>query len=101
MGGAPQYLINKIQSNQLEACRITIGTKSKRWSSSQLLKEMGWLSIQQILKNETAKTTHKIINNQQPEHMAYKMNTKFKNPYHPNTRQNGLGKLGNKPTTYR
>ena len=60
---------------------------------------MGWLSIHQILKNETAKTTHKIINNQQPEHMAYKMNTKFKNPQHPNTRQNGQGKLGNKPTT--
>ena len=98
-GGAPQYLINRIQSTQLEACRTTIGHISKRWSTRKLLKEMGWLSIKQNLQNETAKTTHKIINNQEPEHMAFKMNMKFKNPNQPNTRMSGNGKLGNKPTS--
>ena len=97
--GAPQYLKNKVQSLQLEAARTAIGKKSYRWSTLQLLKSMNWLSIDKILERESAIFTHKILNTQVPEHMNYKMTTKYKIKGQDIrvTRNTGQGKLGPRP----
>ena len=72
---------------------MAIGKIATRWSTKKLLDKMGWLNISQILNRETAITTHKIINNRQPEHMSYKMLEKYKNKTPiTNTRTTGPGK---------
>ena len=48
--GAPNYLKDKVQKLQLDACRLTIGKKAEIWSKHKLLKEMDWMPIQEILK---------------------------------------------------
>jgi hypothetical protein len=40
-GSAPQYLIKKIQTLQLEACRTVNGKMSQRWTATRLLKSVG------------------------------------------------------------
>ena len=98
--GAPQYLKTKIQSLKLEACRTALGPKTKRWSTSRLLKEMNWLPISKILERENAVATHKIINNQTPQYMNYKMNEKYlpeNGPYQITTGRNGPSKIGTRP----
>lgn len=42
-GMAPNYLVAKLQSIQLEACRIINGRKSVGWSTTTLLKSVNWL----------------------------------------------------------
>ena len=94
--GAPLYLKKKIQSLQLEAARTTIGKKLTRWSTLQLLKEMNWIPVEKILQRESAISTHKILNTMNPEHMNYKMTTKYNNKGQDlrTTRTTGQGKLG-------
>ena len=58
---------------------------------------MGWMDINEILQRETALTTHGIINNRQPEHMAFKMVDKYNKNNNINTRTTGPGKLGSRP----
>ena len=76
--GAQKYLKEKIQTLQLEACRLTLGKISTRWSKTKLLKEMNWMSIDKILERESMITTHIILNTMNPEHLYYKMTTKYK-----------------------
>ena len=38
--GSQNYLKTKIQTIQLDACRLTLGNKSARWSRNKLLREM-------------------------------------------------------------
>ena len=95
--GAPHYLKDKIQKLQLDACRLTIGRKADRWSKKKLLQEMNWLPVNEILKKESILMTHKIMKTNNPEHMHYKMFTKYKNYLTKETRQTGMNNLGNLP----
>ena len=98
--GAPKYIKNIIQKIQLEACRTVFGFKSVRWSTSKLLTSMKWLSVQKILQKENAIMTHKILNTDNPEYIAFKMKTKYQvntNINQINTRRTGNGKLGIRP----
>ena len=95
--GAPNYLKKKkIQSLQLEACRITIGPKSIRWSTNKLLKEMNWTSINSQLEISSARLIHSIINRDKPENLYHRIKQNFR-PNPPDTRLTGTGRLGIKP----
>ena len=61
---------------------------------------MGWLPVQLLLEKETAILTHIIINNSNPEYLAYKMNVKYarkESQEQAITRRIGPSKLGIMP----
>ena len=61
-GGGPLYLKKKIKTLILEAARICLGKKvSDKVSQITLLKEMNWLSLEQILTISSCRLTHSII----------------------------------------
>ena len=68
--GAPNYLKNKVQHLQLEACRVAIGPQSLRWSKKKLLDKMKWSNLQQLLVRASAITTHSIIHMKEPAVLA-------------------------------
>ena len=59
--GAAAYILKHLQSIQIEAMRTVQGPQSKRWSSTHLLKELNWLSINQLAQIAYAKLTHNIL----------------------------------------
>ena len=59
--GAPKYILKTIQHLQLEVALVMIGPKSIRWSTTTLLKEMGWQSIAQLLQLASAKLTQRCL----------------------------------------
>ena len=71
--GAPNYLKKKLQSVQLSAARAAIGPKSQYWSKDKLLKNMGWLSIENLLTLTTAKLAHQIMQISVPEVLSFKI----------------------------
>ena len=93
--GAPKYLLKIIQHLQLEAARICIGRKSKQWSTTHLLKEMKWPSVQMIAQLSSAKITHKILMAGRPEVLHHRIVRQMQKQRI--TRNNGPYKLGNKP----
>ena len=94
--GAPLYLRKKIQSLQLQACRITLGHHTMRWSTKQLLDGMKWNSVSSMLEIASSRLTHSIINRDIPENMSYRIKSNF-NPNPQTTRATGDGRLGTKP----
>ena len=99
--GAPSYLKRKIQSLQLEACRVAIGFKSMRWSTKKLLDTMGWVNLEQLLQRASAFTSHTIIHQGQPAQLSYRMREMYNrvnttvNPI--KTRMTRPNRLGSKP----
>jgi hypothetical protein len=93
-GPAPQYLLSKIQTLQLEACRIVNGPKSQRWTATRLLKSLGWISVKDLITWTSAKFTHKILMGAGPAVLTSLM---IQTQYTRNTRQTGPGKLGAAP----
>ena len=59
--GAPNYVIKKFQSLQLEVARAVIGPKAQMWSISRLLKHMDWMSIKQLITFTANKLTYKLL----------------------------------------
>ena len=59
--GAPDYLINVLQVQQLNAARTVCGYKSYYWSTSKLLNACGWLSIKQQMFASTVSMAHNIV----------------------------------------
>ena len=53
---APSYIIKVLQSIQLEAARTILGPKTKRWSTTSLLKQLTWLSIDPTSHTGLSKT---------------------------------------------
>ena len=95
-GGAPNYIIKKFQSLQLEAARTVIGPVSKQWSTSRLLKHMDWMSIRQLLSYSSNKLTYKILHSRQPELLHCRLSkSRPTNPV--STRLSGQNKLGPRP----
>ena len=59
--GAPDYLVNALQVQQLNAARVVCGYHSYYWSTTKLLNTCGWLSIKQQMVASTATMAHNII----------------------------------------
>ena len=65
--GAPKYILKHLQHLQLDAARAIIGPSARQWSTTHLLNEMKWLSINQIAHLASAKMTHKCLLSGKPE----------------------------------
>ena len=92
---APEYILKGLQAIQLEAARTVLGPEMKRWSKTSLLKEMKWLSINQLAQLSSAKLAHKIPTSSQPAALAFRMLTKINTTR--TTRQSGPFLLGPRP----
>ena len=68
-GGAPDYLLNSIQVQQLKAARFVCGYKSYYWSTQKLLNTCGWLSVKQQEFYSTCLLTHKISTTSLPRNL--------------------------------
>ena len=89
-GGAPIFLKNKIQKIQNKAARTVLGHRSQKWSNLKVLKEIGWMSVENILRTSSNKITHSILHQHIPETLAVIMH---KHRTTANTRLSGLDKL--------
>ena len=97
--GAPLYLKRKIQTLQLSTARAAIGYRAQFWSINQLLRKMGWLSIDKLLSLTTAKLAHQILNISVPEILALKIKNKM-NVDPALTRLSGPNKFGPHPKEF-
>ena len=59
--GAPEYLVNALQVQQLNAARVVCSYNSFYWSTTKLLNTCGWLSIKQQTVASTVTMAHDII----------------------------------------
>ena len=59
--GAPDYLVNALQVQQLNAARTVCGYKSYYSSTSKLLDTCGWLSVKQQMVSSTVTMSHNIM----------------------------------------
>ena len=59
--GAPAYLVNALQVQQLNAARVVCGYNSYYWSTSKLLDKCGWLSVRQQMVASTVTMAHSIM----------------------------------------
>ena len=60
-GGAPQYLINALQVQQLRAARTVCGFQSMGWSRQRLFRKVSWLSVRQLIEYHIVLQAHKSI----------------------------------------
>ena len=65
-GGATQYLLKAVQTQQLIAARAVCGFQSSRWSKKQLLGKVDWLSVRQLVYYHTVLQVHKTMTTGQP-----------------------------------
>ena len=52
-GGATQYLLKAVQTQQLIAARAVCGFQSSRWSRRKLLDRLDWMSVRQLVYYHT------------------------------------------------
>ena len=88
-GGAPEYLLNALQVQQLKAARFVCGCKSYYWSTKKLLNTCGWLSVKQQEFYSTTLLVHKIATTSLPHNIHSDM---FQ-PYNVNTRAASQGQI--------
>ena len=86
----------KLQSLQLEMARTTIGHYSHYWSTTRLLKHMGWMNVVHILGYVSNKLTYIILYNKQPQLLHHRM-TKDRTSNPTQTRLSGPYKMGSRP----
>ena len=72
-GGAPDYLMNAVQVQQLKAARFVCGYQSYYWSTRQLLQKCGWLSVKQQEFYSTTLLAHKIVISSLPRNISADM----------------------------
>jgi hypothetical protein len=82
-GGAPDYLINGLQVQQLAAARAVIGHSCFRWSTKKILDSVRWLSVRQLHKYSVLMLTHRVITTGRPRGLHSMLVSAF--PY--NTRR--------------
>ena len=68
-GGAPDYLLNALQVQQLKAARLVWGYQSYYWSTEKLLNKCNWLYIKQQEFYSTTVLAHSIITRSSPYHI--------------------------------
>ena len=78
-GGASQYLLKALQVQQLNAARTVCGFQSRWWSTRKLLKQVGWLSVRQLIFYHTALQAHKTVTTGVPRPLF--TNFSADNPY--------------------
>ena len=87
--GAPDYLINVLQVQQLNAARTVCGYQSYYWSTTKLLNTCGWLSIKQQMFASTVSMAHNIVKSGVPRNIYSTLVTQY--PYR--TRQATKGDI--------
>ena len=93
--GIPNKTLNKYQRNQNMCAKLGLG-KSKYDSSTESLKTLHWLPIQQWIEFKILVLTHKCINNSAPRYLQDLISVKEQNRV--NMRSNSMGVLLNIPT---
>ena len=68
-GGAPDYLLQALQVQQLKAARLVWGYDSFYWSTEKLLNKCNWLSVKQQVYYSTCVLAHSIIRAASPYHI--------------------------------
>ena len=68
-GGAPDYLLQALQVQQLKAARLVWGYDSFYWSTEKLLNKCNWLSVKQQVYYSTCVLAHSIIRASSPYHI--------------------------------
>ena len=91
-GGAQQYLLKSLQVQQLTAARVVCGHVSRYWSRLRLLKQVGWLSIRQLVHYHTALQAHKIIRAGKPSGIFVTISTQH--PYRTRNATDGRIRYG-------
>ena len=76
-GGAPQYLINALQVQQLRAARTVCGFQSMGWSRQRLLRKVSWLSVRQLIEYHTVLQAHKSITSGKPALLCESLSVRF------------------------
>ena len=92
-GNSPKYMIQKIQVEQNNVARLTIGHKATRWSQDRLMNEMNWINIQKMIILNAAIMIHQVINTKLPEYFHLTLSKETTLP----TRSSAVRKLGPKP----
>ena len=77
--GTPDYLINGLQVQQLNAARTVCGYQSYYWSTTKLLNTSGWLSIKQKMFASTVSMAHNIVKSGVPRNIHSTLVTQY--PY--------------------
>ena len=93
--GIPNKTLNKYQRIQNMCAKLVLG-KSKCESSTESLKALHWLPIQQWIEFKILILTHKCINNSAPRYLQELISIKGKKEE--NMRSNSMGVLLNTPT---
>ena len=87
--GAPEYLVNALQVQQLNAARTVCGYHSYYWSTSKLLDTCGWLSVKQQMVASTVTMAHNIIKTGVPRNIYATLSMDYPYP----TRQAAQGNI--------
>ena len=88
-GGAQQYLLKRLQVQQLVAARSVCGFVSRWWSRKKILERVGWLSIRQLAYYHTVLQAHKTICSGKPALLSQALESNF--PYR--TRSAAMGQI--------
>ena len=87
--GAPDYLVNALQVQQLNAAHCVCGYKSYYWSTAKLLNTCGWLSVKQQMVASTIIMSQNIITTGVPRNISFNLVSQY--PYR--TRQASVGDI--------
>ena len=71
--GAPAYMLKTIQKNMNAAARLVLGFKYLKMSVSQLMANMKWNNLTQLLKIFNARLAHQALHFNTPEMLAFKL----------------------------
>ena len=66
-GASQEYLINRLQVQQLAAARVVAGHACYMWSTERILKTVGWLSVKQLHKYSVLLLTHRTLTTGKPQ----------------------------------
>ena len=91
-GGAQQYLLKRLQVQQLTAARAVCGFTSFFWSKKKLLDRVNWLSIRQLIFFHTVLQAHKTIQTGIPRVIHESISTNY--PYRTRSASSGLIRFG-------
>ena len=78
-GGAPDYLINGLQVQQLTAARVIVGHQCYKWSTQKILERVGWLSVRQLHVYSVLMLTHRVLTTGRPQGLHSMLVSEF--PY--------------------
>ena len=69
LGGCNTSLPDTLQTLQNRAARVIANVKYENTDHEELLKDLDWLNVQELIKLDTASLMHNIENDLAPTHM--------------------------------